>query len=103
MRLALKFVLAFTLGNILLAAVYAYLAVRREVRLFQRTASIEAESLGRAMEDMLADAWRRSGRQGVLQVVRKVNRREELNSAFAGCGLTPGRAIRISPPSRPNN
>ena len=74
MRLALKFVLAFTLGNILLAAVYAYLAVRREVRLFQRTASVEAESLGRAMEDMLADAWRRSGRQGVLQVVRKVNR-----------------------------
>ena len=74
MRLALKFVLAFTIGNILLAAVYGYVAVRREVRLFQHTASVEAESLGRAMEDMLADAWRRSGHQGVLQVVRKVNR-----------------------------
>jgi signal transduction histidine kinase len=77
MRLALKFVLAFTLGNVLLAAVYGYWAVRREVRLFQHTASVEAESLGRAMEDMLADAWRRSGHQGVLQVVRKVNQRQE--------------------------
>ena len=56
MRLALKFVLAFTLGNILLAAVYGYYAVRREVGVFQHTASVEAEALGRAMEDMLADA-----------------------------------------------
>ena len=77
MRLALKFVLAFTLGNILLAALYGYWAVRREVRLFQHTASVEAESLGRAMEDMVADAWRRSGQQGVLRVVRKVNQGQE--------------------------
>ncbi len=73
MKLALKFVLAFTLGNILLATIYAYAAVRREVGRFQHTASVETESLGRAMEDMLADAWRQRGRQGVLQVVRKVN------------------------------
>ena len=77
MRLALKFVLAFAIGNILLAAVYGYLAVRREVRLFRHTASVEAESLGRALEDMLADAWRRGGHEGVLQVVRKVNDRQE--------------------------
>ena len=29
------------------------------------------------MEDMLADAWRRSGHEGVLQVVRKVNQGQE--------------------------
>ena len=92
MRLALKFVLAFTLGNILLAAVYGYLAVRREVRLFQHTASVEAESLGRAMEDMLADAWRRSGHQGVLQVVRKVNQRQghELRVRWVWFDARPG-------------
>ena len=77
MRLAPKFVLAFTLWNILLAALYGYWAVRREVRLFQHTASVEAESLGLAMEDMVADAWRRSGQQGVLRVVRKVNQGQE--------------------------
>ena len=36
MRLALKLVLVFMLANIALAGIYGYLAVRREVALFQR-------------------------------------------------------------------
>ena len=92
MRLTLKFVLAFTLGNILLAAVYGYWAVRREVRHFRHRANVEAESLGRALEDMLADAWRRSGQQGVLQVVRKVNQGQahELRVRWVWFDARPG-------------
>ena len=54
MRLALKLILAFTVGNVLLACLYGYLAVRREVRMFRQTASVEAETLGRAMEGVLS-------------------------------------------------
>ena len=73
MRVTIKLVLVFVLGNVLLAALYGYLAVEREVRLFQQTASAEAETLGRAMEDPLAEVWRSAGQQGVLQFVRKAN------------------------------
>ena len=73
MRLALKLVLAFMLGNILLAGIYGYLTVQRESRMFRQKASDEAETLGGAMEGLLADAWQRSGHQGVLQCVRKAN------------------------------
>ena len=58
MRLALKLVLAFMLANIALAAIYGYLAVRRECGMFEHTASDEADSLGPAMQVVLADAWR---------------------------------------------
>lgn len=72
MRLALKLVLAFMLANIALAAIYGYLAVRREVRMFEHTASEEAESLGPAMQVVLADAWRATGYRGVEECVRRV-------------------------------
>ncbi len=71
MRLALKLVLAFMLANIALAAIYGYLAVRREVRMFEHTANDEAESLGPAMQVVLADAWRTGGDQAVQNVVRR--------------------------------
>jgi signal transduction histidine kinase len=71
MRLALKLVLAFMLANIALAAIYGYLAVQREVRMFKHTASDEAESLGPAMQFVLANAWRTGGYQAMQNVVRK--------------------------------
>ena len=74
MRLALKLVLAFVLGNILLAGIYGYLTVQREARRFRQTASDEAQTLGGAMEGLLADAWQKTGHQGVLQCVQKVNK-----------------------------
>jgi signal transduction histidine kinase len=73
MRLALKFVLAFTLANILLALLYGYLAVRREEWMFEREATSEAETVGRAMDDVLSDAWRNRGHEEVLQVVARAN------------------------------
>jgi two-component system, NtrC family, sensor kinase len=69
MRLGLKFMLAFVLGNTLLAAIYGYLAVRREVRLFQQMAREETESVGRLMENALADAWRRAGQQEIHRLI----------------------------------
>jgi two-component system, NtrC family, sensor kinase len=76
MRLTVKLVTAFVVGNVLLAAIYGYLAVRREVRMFEQTATDEAESLGNAMEDGLADAWRRAGHQGVLELLHKASGQE---------------------------
>jgi signal transduction histidine kinase len=73
MRLALKLVLAFVLGNILLAGIYGYLTVQREARMFRQSASAEAETLGGAMEGPLTDAWQRTGHQGVMQWVQKAN------------------------------
>ena len=59
MRLALKLVLVFMLANIALAGIYGYLAVRREVILFQKRAAAEAEEMGPVIEELLADARRR--------------------------------------------
>ena len=71
MRLALKLVLVFLLANSLLAALYGYLTVRQEVRLFEQTAGEETESLGSAMQGLLADAWHNTGSVGVEEYVRK--------------------------------
>ena len=71
MRLALKLVLAFLLANSLLAALYGYLTVRQEVHSFEQTASEETESLGSAMQGLLADAWHNTGSVGVEEYVHK--------------------------------
>jgi two-component system, NtrC family, sensor kinase len=76
MRLALKFVLAFMLGNILLASIYGYLAVQRAVRLFAETASEETEAVGHAMEQILADAYRNDGPGGVQRLISSATARE---------------------------
>ena len=44
------------LANIALAGIYGYLAVRREVILFQKRAAEEAEEMGPVIEKLLADA-----------------------------------------------
>ena len=68
MRLTAKLIVAFMVGNILLAAIYGYLAVQREVRIFERTAMEEAEIIGKAMSDV----WRRRGRSEMIEVLRQV-------------------------------
>ena len=77
MRLALKLVVVFTVGNIALAMLYGYLAIRREVYLFHQQATAEAETLCHAMQDVLADTWRSTGHQGVLQFVSRANDGQE--------------------------
>ena len=77
MRLALKLVLVFTTGNIILAVLFGYLAIRREVYLFHQEATAEAKTLGHAMEEVLAGAWQSTGRPGVLQLVGRANDGQE--------------------------
>jgi two-component system, NtrC family, sensor kinase len=74
MRLAFKLVFAFLLANVLLAALYGYLAVQHEIRVFERMASSEAESLGPALEVLVIDAWRNTGYRGVQDVIRTASR-----------------------------
>ena len=71
MRLGLKFMLAFLLGNTLLAGVYGYLAVRREVRLFQKMVGDEAGSVGSVLANVLPEAWRRAGQPGVQRLINE--------------------------------
>jgi signal transduction histidine kinase len=73
MRLTLKLVLVFMLGNIVLAALYGYLAVQHEIRAFERTVESEAQLLGPPLEDVLVESWRRAGYERVTEVIRKAN------------------------------
>ena len=57
MRLTLKLGLAFMLANMALAVVYGYMAMRREVAIFQRQVAEEAEEMEPVIERVLADAW----------------------------------------------
>ncbi len=71
MRVALKLALAFVAANCLLATLYGYLAVRRQIREFERSVKAEAESVGPAIEGLAADAWQSSGDQGLRDLIRK--------------------------------
>ena len=72
MRLALKLALVFILANIALAGIYGYLAVRREVILFQQRAAAEAEEMGHVIEKLLADAWRTEGDRGMRELLGRI-------------------------------
>ena len=77
MRLALKLVVIFTVGNIILAVIYGYLSICREVQMFHQTATDEAETLGHAMEVVVSDTWRSTGDQGVLRYVNRADDGQE--------------------------
>ena len=70
MKLTFKLVFGFVVGNVLLAAVYGYLTVRREVLRFEQTAREDAQRLGKALQDSVAEHWRRSGREGVGKLLQ---------------------------------
>jgi signal transduction histidine kinase len=72
MRLALKLALIFMLANSALACIYGYLAVRREVRLFQKEAAEEAEEIGPVLEKLLCDAYRNQGDRDVQEILIKI-------------------------------
>ncbi|MEI8371407.1 MAG: ATP-binding protein [Planctomycetota bacterium] len=73
MRVALKLVLAFMLANSVMAGIYGYLAVRREVVLFQKRAAADAEEMGPVVEKLLADAWRTEGDRGMRESLRRIS------------------------------
>ncbi len=65
MRLAIKLVLVFMLANIVLAGIYGYLAVRREVDLFKKRAQAEAEAIAPVIVELLDDEQRLADQQKV--------------------------------------
>ena len=92
MRLALKLVLAFVVANILLAAIYGYLAAENEVQVFEHTASLEAESLGPAMAVMVTEAYKSTGDRGMREMIRKASdgQGRELQIRWVWFDGTPG-------------
>jgi signal transduction histidine kinase len=72
MRLAFKLVVAFMLANMALAGVYGYLAVRREVKLFEHRVAAEANEVGPLIENVLAEAWRSEGDPGIKESLRRI-------------------------------
>jgi len=76
MRLVLKLALVFLLANVLVAGVYGYLAVRREVWLFEQRVHREAESLGSTLEILVIDAWQQKGYPGLMNVIRTSSPRQ---------------------------
>ncbi len=76
MKLTAKLVVVFTLGNILLATVYGYLAVLRDKWMFRRTAIEEAQIIGNAMQNPIADVWRRDRRMELVELLLKASLKE---------------------------
>ncbi len=70
MKLAFKLVSTLILALIVVTAIYGSLAVRREIRVFEEEARADAERLGNALERAVADAWRRTGHEGVADLIR---------------------------------
>ena len=71
MRLALKLVLAFMLANIALAAIYGYLAVRREVTCSSTLRATKRNRWAPRCKSCLPTLGTRRGYQAVQNVVRK--------------------------------
>ncbi len=72
MRLALKLGLVFMLANMALAGIYGYMAMRREVVLFQRQVAEEADEMGPVMSRILADAWTSDRDRGMHESLRRL-------------------------------
>jgi signal transduction histidine kinase len=72
MRLALKLVFIFMLANMALAAVYGYLAMRRETALFHRQVAEEAEEMEPVVARLLAEAWTARREVGVHELLQRV-------------------------------
>jgi two-component system, NtrC family, sensor kinase len=100
MKLTLKLVLVFMLGNIVLAAIYGYLAVEREVRLFEQATCEQAQQLAGAMEKLLVEAFRQTGHQGVLQVVQSATGKDHpIRIRWVWFNAQPGSEFSPAAPS----
>lgn len=73
MKLTAKLVIVFFLGIIIVTAVYAEIAIRREVAQFDS----DTRRIGMAMEEMITVVWREHGEEGVRRIVRETGRTEK--------------------------
>jgi len=70
MKLAFKLVFLFLLAAVLLTAGHAYLAIRQETESFHEETRADAERLAEALDDVLAERWRRGGYQAAVELIR---------------------------------
>lgn len=78
MKLAIKLCSILVPGIVVILAVDAYLAVRRESEDFLSDMEHDATLLGHAMKDLVADVWKTSGEQRALRLVEEANREEDV-------------------------
>jgi signal transduction histidine kinase len=71
MRLAMKLALVYMAANMVLACIYGYLAMRREVDVFHRQVAEEAQEMEPVMERVLTDAWTLKRDVGVRESLQR--------------------------------
>jgi two-component system NtrC family sensor kinase len=78
LKLAGKLVLSFLAGAVILLVIDGVLAAHRERQLFEQDAEMDARLLGRAMQTVVTDAWRRHGEGEALRLIEEVGRQRPL-------------------------
>jgi signal transduction histidine kinase len=100
MRLAAKIIVTFLVSAVILLVIDGLFALRREQDLFTKDAEVDARLVGRAMQIVVGDVWRRYGEEEALSLVAEIDQEsrlmeirwvwlDELASAPAK-GLKPG-------------
>lgn len=80
MRITAKLILVFMLGIMIVTVINGYLAVLREDRIFQQEASNEARRVGKAIGEILANAWNAIDADRAVEIIRRdTSDLEELN------------------------
>ena len=80
MKLAAKIVVAFLVGPVILLVIDGVFAVRRERQLFEREAETDARLLGRAMEVVVGDVWKRHGEEEEPSLIADVDQESPLTA-----------------------
>ncbi len=78
MKLAAKLVTIIVLGIIVILAIDGYFTVRRDIDILQANMKRDAQLMGHALKDLVADVWLKSGRQRALQLIEQANKEEYL-------------------------
>ena len=71
-------VLVFLLGSVALLVIDGALTARREIELFELDAEEDSRSLGRLMQTIVGDVWRRHGQEEALRLMAEVDRHRPL-------------------------
>jgi len=79
-KLAAKIVLIFLVGAVILLVIDGVFAAQREQRLFDQDARADVELLGKTMQKVVGDVWRRHGKADALRLIGDINR---LRPAFS--------------------
>lgn len=102
MRLSFKIMGLVFLGMLVPLVIDGYLSVQREVALFTEDMRHDALLLGRAMKQLVIEAWQHGGESRALELIKEVNQDEpQLQIRWVWLAARPGDAFapRV-PPAR---